>query len=343
MEYNIKSLPRNKKLKLFIKYLKNILFPNCFASTPLFISKFKAKMIYKKEISKKREDLTYFFNELNKLRDTLNKDLQFTFDSDPAVDSIEEIILTYPGFKADYYHRIAHILYNQNKKIIARFISEEAHNLTGIDIHPGAKIGDYFFIDHGTGIVIGETTEIGDYAFQSCINLASAKMPGLVTLGSYAFEGDQSLVTVIAPNLYTIKTYAFYNCRYLPTISLPAVTSIGNYAFANCVSLKTVAETNELTTLGNYVFQNCYLLSSNNYSAVTTLGDYVWQNCHSQLEITLPSLNKLTQTSFRGNVKLEKLVVESPSLVSSDAWILSDALYVITSGISSFSILSLIS
>ncbi|MCI7268215.1 MAG: serine acetyltransferase, partial [Mollicutes bacterium] len=144
MEYNIKSLPRNKKLKLFIKYLKNILFPNCFSSTPLFISKFKAKMIYKKEISKKREDLIYFFNELNKLRDTLNKDLQFTFDSDPAVDSIEEIILTYPGFKADYYHRIAHILYNQNKKIIARFISEEAHNLTGIDIHPGAKIGDYF-------------------------------------------------------------------------------------------------------------------------------------------------------------------------------------------------------
>ena len=163
MEYNIKSLPRNKKIKLFIKYLKNILFPNCFSSTPLFISKLKAKMIYKKEISKKREDLIYFFNELNKLRDTLNKDLQFTFDSDPAVDSIEEIILTYPGFKADYYHRIAHILYKQNKKIIARFISEEAHNLTGIDIHPGAKIGDYFFIDHGTGIVIGETAIIGHH------------------------------------------------------------------------------------------------------------------------------------------------------------------------------------
>ena len=149
MEYNIKSLPRNKKIKLFIKYLKNILFPNCFSSTPLFISKLKAKMIYKKEISKKREDLIYFFNELNKLRDTLNKDLQFTFDSDPAVDSIEEIILTYPGFKADYYHRIAHILYNQNKKIIARFISEEAHNLTGIVIGETAIIGHHVKIYQG--------------------------------------------------------------------------------------------------------------------------------------------------------------------------------------------------
>ena len=149
MEYNIKSLPRNKKIKLFIKYLKNILFPNCFSSTPLFISKLKAKMIYKKEISKKKENLIYFFNELNKLRDTLNKDLQFTFDSDPAVDSIEEIILTYPGFKADYYHRIAHILYNQNKKIIARFISEEAHNLTGIVIGETAIIGHHVKIYQG--------------------------------------------------------------------------------------------------------------------------------------------------------------------------------------------------
>ena len=163
MGYNIKNLPRNKKIKKFIKNLKNILFPNCFSSTPVFISKYKAKVLYKKEISKNKQDITYFFNELDKLKDTLQKDLQFTFDSDPAADSIEEIILTYPGFKANYYHRIAHILYNQNKKIIARFIGEEAHNLTGIDIHPGAKIGEYFFIDHGTGIVIGETSIIGHH------------------------------------------------------------------------------------------------------------------------------------------------------------------------------------
>ncbi len=163
MENNCKILLKNKKLKKFIKYLKNILFPNCFSSTPKSISLFKSKMIYKHQISKKSEDLTYFFKELDKLKDILKKDLEFTYDSDPACDSIEEIILTYPGFKANYYHRIAHILYNQNKKIVARFISEEAHNLTGIDIHPGAKIGEYFFIDHGTGIVIGETSVIGHH------------------------------------------------------------------------------------------------------------------------------------------------------------------------------------
>ena len=84
-------------------------------------------------------------------------------DSDPAVDSREEVILAYPGFKAIRYYRIAHELYLLNEKLFARIISEEAHFLTGIDIHPACKIDSPFFIDHGTGIVIGETTEIGHH------------------------------------------------------------------------------------------------------------------------------------------------------------------------------------
>ena len=82
-------------------------------------------------------------------------------ESDPAVDSEEEVILAYPGFKAIAYHRVAHILDALGYKLQARMMSEEAHSLTGIDIHPGANIGESFFIDHGTGIVVGETTIIG--------------------------------------------------------------------------------------------------------------------------------------------------------------------------------------
>lgn len=89
-------------------------------------------------------------------------DTQALFDNDPAAESIYEIKLCYPGFKAVLYYRIAHYLWKNGFKKLARFISEHAHSKTGIDIHPGAKIGKSFAIDHGTGIVIGETAEIGD-------------------------------------------------------------------------------------------------------------------------------------------------------------------------------------
>ena len=91
----------------------------------------------------------------------LKEDLQFFFDSDPAADSLDEIILSYPGFLAISYYRIAHPLYLLGYRVESRFIGEQAHKITGIDIHPGAEIGVPFFIDHGTGIVIGETTIVG--------------------------------------------------------------------------------------------------------------------------------------------------------------------------------------
>ena len=101
--------------------------------------------------------------ELECLKNKNKKDLEFFFESDPAADSKDEILLTYPGYKAILFYRIAHILYKKGQRLEARIISEHAHSLTGIDIHPAAQIGSPFFIDHGTGIVIGETSIIGDY------------------------------------------------------------------------------------------------------------------------------------------------------------------------------------
>ena len=89
-------------------------------------------------------------------------DLEATFDGDPAAGSREEILFSYPGLFAILVYRVAHELYELKIPILPRMMSEYAHSHTGIDIHPGAKIGDYFFIDHGTGIVVGETTVIGD-------------------------------------------------------------------------------------------------------------------------------------------------------------------------------------
>lgn len=96
------------------------------------------------------------------IREYSHSDAQALFENDPAAEDTYEIRLCYPGFKAVLYYRIAHYLWTSGFRLLARFISEHAHSLTGIDIHPGAKIGKSFAIDHGTGIVIGETTEIGD-------------------------------------------------------------------------------------------------------------------------------------------------------------------------------------
>ena len=102
-----------------------------------------------------------FFEQLPDVQQRLLKDVQAGFDGDPAAKSKEEIISSYPGLFAIYVYRLAHILYKEEVPYIPRIMTEYAHGKTGIDINPGATIGDYFFIDHGTGVVIGETTEIG--------------------------------------------------------------------------------------------------------------------------------------------------------------------------------------
>ena len=122
------------------------------------------KKLYLSSIKKDEEEANKFINELPRVKTELKQDLAFFMDCDPAVDSEEEVILAYPGFKAIRYYRVAHELYKLKEFLYARIIAEEAHAQTGVDIHPGAQITPPLFIDHGTGIVIGETTVIGKRA-----------------------------------------------------------------------------------------------------------------------------------------------------------------------------------
>ena len=108
----------------------------------------------------------------------LKTDIRAGYEGDPAAKSIDEIILTYPAFQAISIYRMAHKLYQMQVPLVPRMMTEYAHRITGIDIHPGATIGSYFFIDHGTGVVIGETTTIGNHV----------KLYQHVTLGAKSFE-----------------------------------------------------------------------------------------------------------------------------------------------------------
>jgi serine O-acetyltransferase len=96
------------------------------------------------------------------LINSIRKDIKAVFDHDPAAVSVLEVLLAYPGFHARQYHRLAHALWRWHVPVLPRLISHISRFLTGVEIHPGAKIGEGFFIDHGMGVVIGETTEIGD-------------------------------------------------------------------------------------------------------------------------------------------------------------------------------------
>jgi len=136
------------------------------------------------ELSKAAEQIAIdFMNTLPRIREYIETDLQAAYDGDPAAYNKDEIIFSYPGFYAIMVNRIAHELYLLSVPIIPRIMTEHAHSLTGIDIHPGAAIGKYFFIDHGTGIVIGETTQIGD----------NVKIYQGVTLGALSTRGGQNL------------------------------------------------------------------------------------------------------------------------------------------------------
>ena len=123
----------------------------------------KVKALFCQYIDDNQENFNKFFSSLEQVTLKLKEDLVFFADSDPAVDSKEEILVAYPGYKAITYYRIAHELHNLGIYLPSRIITEEAHTITGIDIHPGAQISYPFFIDHGTGIVIGETAIIGHH------------------------------------------------------------------------------------------------------------------------------------------------------------------------------------
>lgn len=122
-----------------------------------------------------------YLEQLADIRRLLDKDVQAAYEGDPAATNLEEIIICYPGIQAIAIHRLAHPLYRLGVPLLPRIMSEWAHHLSGVDIHPGADIGEYFFIDHGTGVVIGETTVIGQ----------RVKIYQGVTLGALSFPRHQ--------------------------------------------------------------------------------------------------------------------------------------------------------
>ncbi|MBR6595633.1 MAG: serine acetyltransferase [Oscillospiraceae bacterium] len=132
---------------------------------------------------KAQEICLEFFRRIPAVRATVQTDVEAAYAGDPAATSTDEIIFCYPGLFAITVYRLAHVLYELNVPMLPRIMTEYAHGITGIDIHPGATIGNYFFIDHGTGIVIGETTIIGE----------NVKVYQGVTLGGLSTRAGQGL------------------------------------------------------------------------------------------------------------------------------------------------------
>ena len=230
-----KELPNKKDIKDIVNSIRDYIFPDFFRESGNInnIKKRISKLYFK--IVSNNPDLNDFMKQLDDISVILKKDLEFFFDSDPACKSYEEIILTYPGFRAIFSYRISHIFYNQKEYLPARIISEYAHSKTGIDIHPGAKIGEYFFIDHGTGIVIGETTIIGHHV----------KIYQGVTLGALSLKNGRGL-----ENEKRHPTVCDNVTIYANASIFGGETIIGSNVIvgANCIVLKSVKE-NERVTL----------------------------------------------------------------------------------------------
>ena len=136
-----------------------------------------------RDAEKSQEICLAFFRSIPKVRALVQTDLQAAYEGDPAASGKEEIVYSYPGLFAITVYRLAHVLQELGVPMIPRIMTEYAHSVTGIDIHPGATIGQHFFIDHGTGIVVGETTVIGN----------GVKIYQGVTLGALSTRGGQSL------------------------------------------------------------------------------------------------------------------------------------------------------
>lgn len=143
----------------------------------------RGQMDEKQAESRAQEISLQFFRAIPSVRAVSQTDVEAFYDGDPAAYSTDEIIFCYPGLFAITVYRLAHVLYTLGVPMLPRIMTEHAHSVTGIDINPGATIGNYFFIDHGTGIVVGETTVIGDHV----------KIYQGVTLGALTTRGGQSL------------------------------------------------------------------------------------------------------------------------------------------------------
>jgi serine O-acetyltransferase len=157
--------------------------------------------ITKKELRPAARDLTLkFLAQLPMIRELLQTDAEAAYNGDPAALSKEEIIVAYPFIEAVAVHRLAHELYKKKVSLVPRIMSEWAHGRTGMDLHPGAKIGSHFFVDHCTGTVVGETTEIGDHVkmYQGVGLVASSLSAGQKLRGTKRHPTIESRVTIYA-------------------------------------------------------------------------------------------------------------------------------------------------
>lgn len=186
-DFSAKGLPSHSVIREIINDIRSLLFFDEYVDLNKIYEKLKEQIRLAMEISdashidpaSEAEDI---IRALPELKEMLMKDVRAIYEGDPAAVSEDEVILSYPGFFAIMVYRIANKFYKRKIPLIARMMTEFAHEKTGIDIHAGATIGEYFFIDHGTGIVIGETTTIGDHV----------KLYQGVTLGAKSFELDDS-------------------------------------------------------------------------------------------------------------------------------------------------------
>ncbi len=200
------SAPSRRKVVELVEDLRDLIYPGCFGQHGIPLSdvanyvsdrvteifnklSFQISLCTRHECVESGERCTEcvefgqtqaatFLNKIPELRKMLAGDVKAAFDRDPAARNLEEVVLSYPGVLAITIYRLAHELWLQGVLLIARMMTEHAHSITGIDIHPGANIGANFFIDHGTGVVIGETTEIGN----------NVTIYQGVTLGGYRFR-----------------------------------------------------------------------------------------------------------------------------------------------------------
>lgn len=168
--------PDEATLALLIRLLRGVLFPEYFTAEPEALCALLERLL-------PREKCRELLGRLEEISKQLRMDVQAAFDGDPAASGEREIVLCYPGVLAVAVYRVAHALQEMEVALLPRMLTEYAHSMTGIDIHPGARIGHHFFIDHGTGVVIGETTVIGDHV----------KLYQGVTLGGLSTQGGQSL------------------------------------------------------------------------------------------------------------------------------------------------------
>ena len=207
-------MANSKEIKKFVEETKSYLL---FEANNLD----KIRKCFLNSIDSDEKQFSKFEKALPSLKESLKEDLKFFMESDPAVDSEREILLAYPGYKAISSYRIAHEIYKLGHKLEARLISEGAHSYTGIDIHPAAQLASPIFIDHGTGIVVGETTISGK----------KLKLYQGVTLGALSLKCGSKLKGCKRHPTIGENVVIYAGASLLGNISIGSNVTIGSNVF----------------------------------------------------------------------------------------------------------------